>query len=258
MAVIFNRIVSAVAINGMLLAGTSVPARAQDKPQAPPADQGQGRGRGGPAKAAAPSEAEQRQAQERQTQRGQQDQQRQTQYQTQRVEQQRVAQQRPVQLQQARRPAQARFQQQVVVRTQQRQMQDDRAFVTNRTSFIAADSSYRYSRGGVWFETNQYGATLLRQAVNAGYDEGFHSGQADRQDRWASNYQDSFEYQDATFGYGGHYVDQTEYSYYFREGFRRGYEDGYGNRHQYGSYSAGRYSVLGAVLGTILVLQSIR
>jgi hypothetical protein len=46
-------------------------------------------------------------------------------------------------------------------------------------------------------ETNDYGATVLRQAVNDGYEEGFGAGQADRQDRWASNYQGSYAYRDA-------------------------------------------------------------
>jgi hypothetical protein len=67
---------------------------------------------------------------------------------------------------------------------------------------------------------------LLRQAVNYGYQEGFRAGEADRQDRWRSNYRDSYAYQDANYGYNGYYVDRGDYNYYFREGFRRGYEDG--------------------------------
>jgi hypothetical protein len=47
-------------------------------------------------------------------------------------------------------------------------------------------------------------------------------------------------------------VDLNEYQYYFREGFRRGYEDGYYGRYQYGSYSNGNYSILGAILDSIL------
>jgi hypothetical protein len=35
--------------------------------------------------------------------------------------------------------------------------------------------------------------------VNYGYDEGVRSGIADRRDRWAFNYRDSFAYQDANF-----------------------------------------------------------
>ena len=54
-----------------------------------------------------------------------------------------------------------------------------------------------------------------------------------------------YAYQDANYGYNGYYVDQDDYNYYFREGFRRGYEDGYYSRYQYGSYSNGNYSMLG-------------
>jgi len=47
-------------------------------------------------------------------------------------------------------------------------------------------------------------------------------------------------------------VSQAEYNYYFRQGFRRGYEDGYYGRYQYGRYSGGRHTILGAILGSIL------
>ena len=80
---------------------------------------------------------------------------------------------------------------------------------------------------------------MLRQAVNYGYEEGFAAGQADRQDRWAFNYQDSYAYQDGNYGYGGFYVERDDYNYYFREGFRRGYEDGYYGRYRYGVYATG-------------------
>jgi len=91
--------------------------------------------------------------------------------------------------------------------------------------------------------------------VNYCYEEGFQAGQADQEDRWrAASYQGSYAYQDANYGYNGYYVAQTEYSYYFREGFRRGYEDGYNSRSQYGSYSNGNYSMLSAVLSQILNL----
>jgi len=46
-----------------------------------------------------------------------------------------------------------------------------------------------------------------------------------------------------------------EYQYYFREGFRRGYEDGYYGRWQYGSYSNGVFSLLGGILQGILDLR---
>jgi len=116
--------------------------------------------------------------------------------------------------------------------------------------------NYRYSRQGNYYETNQYGADLLRRAINNGYEEGFRAGLADRQDGWGYNYQDSGAYDDASYGYDGYYVDVDEYQYYFRQGFQRGYEDGYNGRSQYGQYNNGSYSILGTILNTILNLQS--
>jgi flagellar biosynthesis/type III secretory pathway protein FliH len=91
--------------------------------------------------------------------------------------------------------------------------------------------------------------------VNYGYAEGFRAGQADRQDRWRSSYQDSFAYQDANYGYNGYYVEQDAYNYYFREGFRRGYEDGYRHRYRYGRYNNGTYLILDSILGKIIIFQ---
>jgi hypothetical protein len=116
-------------------------------------------------------------------------------------------------------------------------------------------SNYRYSRGGTYYQTNQYGAEMLRRAVNDGYAEGFRAGQADRGDGWGSNPQDAYGYQDASYGYDSYYVDLGEYQYYFREGFRRGYEDGYYSRSSYGRYSNGSHSILGTILEQILGLQ---
>jgi hypothetical protein len=112
--------------------------------------------------------------------------------------------------------------------------------------------NYRYNRSGIYYETNQYGANLLRQAINYGYAEGFQAGQADRSDGWRSSYQD------ANYGYVGYYVDQDSYNYYFREGFRRGYDDGYRGRYRYGSYDNGTYRILDGILGGILILRAIR
>ncbi|HEV3205454.1 MAG TPA: hypothetical protein VGZ28_00755 [Terriglobales bacterium] len=118
--------------------------------------------------------------------------------------------------------------------------------------------SYRYYRGGSYYEINQYGADLLQRAVNYGYAEGFRAGSADREDHWNFNYQDSYAFQDANYGYDGYYEDQDAYNYYFRQGFQRGYEDGYYDRYQYGVYSNGDYSVLGSVLSQILNLVALR
>jgi len=134
------------------------------------------------------------------------------------------------------------------LRLQQSRFQNWR-FVDN--SFYYGAPIYRYSYGGSYYNINEYGAGLLRNAVNSGYSEGFQAGQADRQDGYAFSPEDSFGYQDASLGYAG-YIDQGEYGYYFREGFRRGYEDGFYSRYQYGAYNNGSYSISGSILNGIL------
>ena len=183
-------------------------------------------------------------------------QQRLVQYRQQVQSQDRLWTQRSALLQQQRRMAQYRFQQAYLERRRQQILnQNSRSYdYNNDPNFYSADN-YRYSRGGRSYQTNQYGADLLRQAVNYGYEEGFQAGQADQEDRWrGASYQSSYAYQDANYGYNGYYVAQTEYNYYFREGFRRGYEDGLNSRSQYGSYSNGNYSILSQVLSQILNL----
>ncbi|HUZ04606.1 MAG TPA: hypothetical protein VMU62_04560 [Acidobacteriaceae bacterium] len=134
-------------------------------------------------------------------------------------------------------------------------LRNDRHDYNSDPYFYTADN-YRYRRGGRYYATNQYGANLLRKAVNNGYQQGVLAGRADRQDRWRNNYRGSYAYQDANYGYGGYYVSQANYNYYFRQGFRRGYEDGYNSRYQYGRYSGGSHTILGAVLGSILNMES--
>jgi flagellar biosynthesis/type III secretory pathway protein FliH len=154
-------------------------------------------------------------------------------------------------LEQQRRRAQWSYQQRYLERLRQDQLR-----LQNWRYSDYGPLNYRYNRGGRYYETNRYGAQMLRQAVNDGYAEGYRAGQADRADGWRGSYQDSYAYQDATYGYDGYYVDVNEYQYYFREGFRRGYEDGYYSHSQYGRYSNGVYSILGNILGQILNLQS--
>src|SRR5262245_1443772 len=101
--------------------------------------------------------------------------------------------------------------------------------------FYYTGPSYRYRRGGQYYTTNEIGIGVLKQALNQGYKEGYRAGRADREDRWRFDPRSSFAYQDANFGYDGRYVAQDEYNYYFREGFDRGYEDGYYGRRKYGS-----------------------
>ena len=118
-------------------------------------------------------------------------------------------------------------------------------------------ANYRYYRGGNYYEINNYGADVLRQAVNNGYEQGYYAGRADRQDRWHDSYEDSYAYQDANYGYSGYYVSQEDYNYYFRQGFQRGYNDGYRSVRQYGRFYNGRYSMLAPALATILILEAL-
>jgi hypothetical protein len=74
----------------------------------------------------------------------------------------------------------------------------------------------------------------------------------DREDGWEYEYNNAYGYQDAAYGYDNYHVDLNEYQNYFREGFRRGYEDGYYGRSNYGRYSSGKHTILGAVVGQIL------
>jgi hypothetical protein len=162
-------------------------------------------------------------------------------------------------LQQQRRMAQYRFQRNYLERLREQQDRFRQArFDYYSDPYFYSPPIYRYYRAGSYYEVNQYGADLLRRAVNYGYQQGFEAGAADREDRWNYNYRNCYAYQDANFGYDGYYEDQAAYNHYFREGFRHGYEDGYYSRYQYGTYYDGQYGILGAVLTQILNFAAIR
>lgn len=203
------------------------------------------------------SQQELRISQRRQQQLNTQQQQQLVQYRQQVQNQDRLWIQRSALLEQQRRMAQYRFQQEYLERRRQQILnQNSRSYDYNSDPNFYSAPNYRYSRSGRSYQTNQYGADLLRQAVNYGYGEGFQAGRADQEDRWrGASYQTSYAYQDANYGYNGYYVSQTEYSYYFREGFRRGYEDGLNSRSQYGNYANGNYSILSQILSQILNLS---
>ena len=118
--------------------------------------------------------------------------------------------------------------------------------------------NYRYNIRGVYRETNQFGADVLRQALDRGYDEGYRSGLNDRRDGVRSDFQRALDFESGSFGYAGGYVPADDYSYYFREGFQRGYDDGYWSRSNYGTFSNGKAAILGAVALGILGLTMIR
>jgi flagellar biosynthesis/type III secretory pathway protein FliH len=128
----------------------------------------------------------------------------------------------------------------------------------SRDPYITSPYIYRYAVSGYPRYTNQYGADVLKQAVDYGYQQGYQAGQADRQDGWAASYRSSYAYTDANYGYTGNYVSQSDYNYYFRQGFQRGYEDGYYTRSQYGNSLNGSQSILATVLSAILGLTSLR
>ena len=193
-----------------------------------------------------------------QRQRTQTEQQRATQY-RQRLDQQvRFSQQQAAQLQQQKRANQYRAQQQYLAQLRQQQLRLQTARNYSNDPYISTAPSYRYVYSGTTRETNQYGVDVLRQAVNYGYQQGVRFGQADRQDGWPANYQNSAAYRDANYGYSGYYVDQADYNYYFRQGFQRGYADGYNSQSQYGTSLNGTSSILATLLSSILGLTSLR
>jgi len=170
----------------------------------------------------------------------------------------RAAQQAAAALQQQKRAQQYQLHQQYLANLQQQQERLRAKRDVDRDPYYRTPMTYRYRVGDADRETNQYGADILRQAVRNGYEQGWRAGRADRADGWRSDYRKSYAYQDANYGYNGAYVAQSDYNYYFREGFRRGYEDGYGSRNQYGTVVNGTPSILATILGGILGLTTIR
>lgn len=158
--------------------------------------------------------------------------------------------------------AQAKAEQNRIKAEQQRQAALDRQNNSryrrdsyNNGQWNANVTHYRVNRNGSYYNTDQRGADLLRQAVNSGYQQGYQAGQSDRSGRRRSSYSNSNGYQSGNYGYES-YVDQNQYQYYFRQGFQRGYQDGYNSRYQYGYSNSGTPSILGTILGAILNVQT--
>jgi len=137
-----------------------------------------------------------------------------------------------------------------------RRTHDIRIVVAPR--FYIRPAHYRYYWGGTWYTTSNYGADVLRQAVDWGYREGLRAGRADRFDGWPADYRDSIAWRNGDYGYGGRYISRADYAYYFRQGFQRGYDDGYFGRMQYGRYVDNDVAIAEAVIATILGLQLLR
>src|SRR3546814_468924 len=123
-------------------------------------------------------------------------------YRNERRDWQRRAQQRAHRLQQQRRMAKYRYQQQYYDRLRRQQVSwSTRSYNYYNDPYYYTPNRYRYSYQGNWQRTNRYGADLIRQAINYGYQEGLYAGRADRQDNWRNDYRDSYAYQDANYGY---------------------------------------------------------
>ncbi|MBC7898766.1 MAG: hypothetical protein H7070_01820 [Saprospiraceae bacterium] len=113
---------------------------------------------------------------------------------------------------------------------------------------------YRVYRNGAYYNTDNRGAELLRQAVNAGYQQGIRAGQSDRNGRRNSSWNNSSVYRTGTYGYQS-YVDRNQYQYYFQQGFQKGYQDGYNSQSRYGSNNGGGLNILGTILNQVLNIQ---
>ena len=119
----------------------------------------------------------------------------------------------------------------------------------------ALKHGYRLYRGDHYYETDQRGVELMRRAIDSGYQQGYKAGVNDRRNRRQDNYRDEPFYRSGNYGYQN-YVDLDQYQYYFREGFQRGYSDGYDSESQYGSYSGGKWSMVGSIVDRILNARS--
>jgi len=112
-------------------------------------------------------------------------------------------------------------------------------------------TTYRIYRDGSYYNVDSRGVSLLRQAINMGYQQGYQQGRNDRMYRRGYNYYGNNVYMSGMYGYQS-YVARDQYQYYFQQGFQKGYEDGYNNTFRYGSRSGNGFNVLSNVIGTIL------
>lgn len=118
----------------------------------------------------------------------------------------------------------------------------------------ARKHGYRLYRGANYYETDQRGVDLIKRAIQSGYQQGYQSGANDRRYSRRNYYLDEPYYRSGIYGYQS-YVDRDQYKYYYREGFERGYRDGYTDQTRYGSYSGGKWSILASVAERILNLR---
>ena len=110
---------------------------------------------------------------------------------------------------------------------------------------------YRLNNQYGYYQTDDRGIQILRDAVNRGYQQGFYAGQTGRRNGYGYGYNGLAAYRNGSYGYNS-YVSSQQYRYYFQQGFQRGYEDGYNSRYQYGYRSNNGINILGSILSTIL------
>ena len=115
----------------------------------------------------------------------------------------------------------------------------------------ARKHGYRLHRGDRYYDTDQRGVDLIRRAIQSGYQQGYRAGANDRRYSRADDYRDDSYYRRGNYGYQD-YVDLDQYQHYYREGYERGYNDGYNSQSRYGTYSGGKWSILGTILDGIL------
>jgi hypothetical protein len=81
-------------------------------------------------------------------------------------------------------------------------------------------------------------------AFDVGYRDGITAGQQDQGRNVRSNFRDTDAYQNADLGYRSSYGDRDAYRLQFRDGFERGYQDGYG-RSRYSTDGGGYFPTPG-------------
>ncbi len=92
------------------------------------------------------------------------------------------------------------------------------------------------------YATRSWGSTHM--AFDVGYRDGITAGQTDQGRNVRSNYRATAAYQTADRGYRPSAGDRDSYTLQFRDGFERGYQDGYG-RSQYSTDGGGYFPATG-------------
>jgi hypothetical protein len=143
----------------------------------------------------------------------------------------------------------------------QQRAYNNRRYYPNTNVYVTpgtiAGTRYRLYRNGQTYYVDNRGASLLRTAINTGYQQGYQQGLMDRRYGRGFNYYGNRMYSEGLFGYQS-YVTQDMYQYYFQQGFQRGYEDGFNNTFRYGTRNGNSFSILGSVIGSILDLATDR